>query len=95
MENTEFVRRIKMEKIKVLVSDEITARNGNKFRAYKVVDETNGGKLIDLRFKREADPSVLDDCRKAYITVQSYNIAKNYEYPRAYAGKIISVEKIC
>ena len=32
-----------MEKIKVLVSNEITAKNGNKFRAYKVVDETNGG----------------------------------------------------
>lgn len=46
-------------------------------------------------FEKGADPSVLDDCRKTYITVQSYNIAKNYEYPRAYAGKIISVEKIC
>ena len=60
-----------------------------------MVDENNGGKLIDLRFKRDADPSVLNDCKKAYITVESYNIAKNYEYPRAYAGKIITVEKIC
>lgn len=84
-----------MEKIKVFVSKEITAKNGNKFRAYKMVDESSGGRLIDLRFKREADPSVLDDCKKAYITVESYNIAKNYEYPRAYAGKIITVEKIC
>lgn len=84
-----------MEKIKVLVLKEITAKNGNKFKAYKMVDESNGNKLIDLRFKREADPSVLDDCKKAYITVESYNIAKNYEYPRAYAGKIITVEKIC
>lgn len=84
-----------MEKIKVLVSKEITAKNGDKFKTYKMVDENNGNKLIDLRFRREADPSVLDDCKKAYITVESYNIAKNYEFPRAYAGKIITVEKIC
>lgn len=66
---------------------------GIAFKTFKYV--ADGGKMVDLRFKRDVDLSQFDGMNKFKIVVKEFNdCGDRYEYPRAYAGQVVSVEKI-
>lgn len=60
---------------------------------YRMVGD--GGKLVDLRWKKDTDLHELNECKKARVTVDYLSDAsERYEYPRFYAGGIVAIEKI-
>lgn len=68
-------------------------KTGKEFLTYRMVGE--GGKLVDLRWKKDTDLRELNECKKACVTVDYLSDASAcYEYPRFYAGGIVAVEKI-
>lgn len=80
--------------IKVIVT-KVTPKDTSKpsFNKYKIVRD--GGRLVELRFKRDVNTSEIDKCTKCVLLVDTLQDASaNFEYPRFYAGGLISVEKI-
>ena len=78
--------------ITVLVKS-VKDKTGKEFIIYRMVGE--GGKLVDLRWKKETDLRILNECKKARVTVDYLSDASaRYEFPRFYAGGIVAVEKI-
>lgn len=77
-------------KIRLTKVEEITAKNGNKFLAYKAVQKN--GKLIDVRFRREVKDVPDHPC---IITVLdgNWNIDRNRLYPCIWIKAIASVEE--
>lgn len=68
-------------------------KTGKEFYTYRMVVE--GGRLVDLRWKKETDLRELNDCKKARVTVDYLSDASNrFEYPRFYAGGIVAIEKL-
>lgn len=68
-------------------------RTGKEFMSYRMVGD--GGKLVDLRWKKDTDLRELNECKKARVTVDYLSDAsERYEYPRFYAGGIVAIEKI-
>lgn len=68
-------------------------KTGKEFLAYRMVSD--GGKLVDLRWKKETDLRILNECKKARVTVDYLSDAsERFEFPRFYAGGIVAVEKI-
>lgn len=68
-------------------------RTGKEFITYRVVGE--GGKLVDLRWKKDTDLRELNECKKARVTVDYLSDAsERYEFPRFYAAGIVAIEKI-
>lgn len=68
-------------------------KTGKEFVTYRMVGE--GGKLIDLRWKKDTDLRELNDCKKARVTVDYLSDASaRFEFPRFYAGEIVAIEKI-
>lgn len=68
-------------------------KTGKEFLAYRMVG--NGGKLVDLRWRKETDLRILNECKKARVTVDYLSDASaRFEFPRFYAGGIVAVEKI-
>ena len=68
-------------------------KTGKEFMAYRMVGD--GGKLVDLRWKKDTDLRELNECKKARVTVDYLSDASaRYEFPRFYAGGIVAVEKI-
>ena len=66
---------------------------GIAFKSFKYVSD--GGKMVDLRFKKDVDLNQFDGMNKFKVVVKEFNdCGDRYEYPRAYAGGIVSVEKI-
>lgn len=78
--------------ITVLVKP-VKLETGKEFMIYRMVGE--GGKLVDLRWKKDTELHELNECKKARVTVDYLSDASaRYEYPRFYAGGIVAVEKI-
>lgn len=78
--------------ITVLVKS-VKDKTGKEFMTYRMVGE--GGKLVDLRWKKETDLRILNECKKARVTVDYLSDASaRFEFPRFYAGGIVAVEKI-
>lgn len=68
-------------------------KTGKEFLTYRMVVE--GGRLVDLHWKKETDLRELNECKKAIVTVDYLSDASNrYEYPRFYAGGIVAIEKL-
>lgn len=68
-------------------------KTGKEFLTYRMVGE--GGKLVDLRWKKDTDLRELNECKKARVTVDYLSDARaRFEYPRFYAGGIVAIEKI-
>ena len=68
-------------------------KTGKEFMTYRMVGE--GGKLVDLRWKKDNDLRELNECKKARVTVDYLSDAsERYEYPRFYADGIVAIEKI-
>lgn len=68
-------------------------RAGKEFFTYRMVGD--GGRLVDLRWKKDTDLRELNECKKARITVDYLSDASNrFEYPRFYAGGIAAIEKL-
>lgn len=68
-------------------------KTGKEFMTYRMVGE--GGKLVDLRWKKDTDLRELNECKKARVTVDYLSDAsEHYEFPRFYAGGIVAIEKI-
>lgn len=68
-------------------------KTGKEFLTYRMVGD--GGKLVDLRWKKETDLRELNECKKARVTVNYLSDAStHFEFPRFYAGGIVAVEKI-
>lgn len=68
-------------------------KTGKEFLTYRMVGE--GGKLVDLRWRKETDLRILNECKKAHVTVDYLSDASaRFEFPRFYAGGIVAVEKI-
>lgn len=68
-------------------------KTGKEFLTYRMVGE--GGKLVDLRWRKETDLSILNKCKKARVTIDYLSDASaRFEFPRFYAGGIVAVEKI-
>lgn len=78
--------------ITVLVKP-VKDKTGKEFMTYRMVGE--GGRLVDLRWKKETDLRILNECKKARVTVDYLSDASaRFEFPRFYAGGIVSIEKI-
>lgn len=78
--------------ITVLVKP-VKDRTGKEFMTYRMVGD--GGKLVDLRWKKDTDLRELNECKKARVTVDYLSDAsERYEYPRFYADGIVAIEKI-
>lgn len=89
MENTNIKDNVT---ITVLVKP-VKDKTGKEFTTYRMVGE--GGKLVDLRWRKETDLRILNECKKARVTVDYLSDASaRYEFPRFYAGGIVAVEKI-
>lgn len=89
MENTNIKDNATITVLVKLVKD----RTGKEFLAYRMVGD--GGKLVDLRWKKDTDLRILNECKKARVTVNYLSDASNrYEFPRFYAAGIVAVEKI-
>lgn len=68
-------------------------RTGKEFLTYRMVGD--GGKLVDLRWRKETDLRILNECKKARVTVDYLSDASGrFEFPRFYAGGIVAIEKI-
>lgn len=68
-------------------------KTGKEFLTYRMVGE--GGKLVDLRWRKETDLRILNECKKARVTVDYLSDASaRFEFPRFYAGGIVAIEKI-
>ena len=78
--------------ITVLVKP-VKDKTGKEFLTYRMVGE--GGKLVDLRWRKETDLRILNECKKARVTVDYLSDASaRFEFPRFYAGGIVAIEKI-
>lgn len=78
--------------ITVLVKP-VKDKTGKEFLTYRMVCE--GGKLVDLRWRKETDLRILNECKKARVTVDYLSDASaRYEFPRFYAGGIVAIEKL-
>lgn len=68
-------------------------KTGKEFLIYRMVGD--GGKLVDLRWKKDTDLRELNECKKARVTVDYLSDASaRFEFPRFYAGGIVAIEKI-
>lgn len=74
-------------KIKVIAKS-CKTKDGKEFTAYKMVDEANKGKLIDLHFKQDVDLKLFKDMHKFIIEANVVQISENFEFPRAYVGEV-------
>lgn len=89
MENTNIKDNASITVIVRSVKD----RTGKEFLTYRMVGD--GGKLVDLRWKKDTDLRELNECKKARVTVDYLSDASaRYEFPRFYAGGIVAIEKI-
>ena len=71
----------------------VKGKTGNEFFTYRMVGD--GGRLIDLRWKKDTDLHELNECKKARVTVDYLSDASNrFEFPRFYAGGIAAIEKV-
>lgn len=89
MENTNIKDNATITVLVISVKD----RTGKEFLTYRMVGD--GGKLVDLRWKKDTDLRELNECKKARVTVDYLSDASDrFEFPRFYAGGIVAVEKI-
>lgn len=81
-----------LKELKVIIK-EVKTKDGKTFKAFKAVNES--GALVDLRFRKDVDTRELEKCGKAVIVVDRFSDASaRYEFPRYYAGNIVSIDKI-
>lgn len=78
-------------RIRITKVEEITAKNGNKFTAYKAVQKN--GKLIDVRFRREVGKDAPDHPCIVVVQPGMYNIDRNRQYPCVWIKEIVDTEE--
>ncbi len=76
------------EPVEIVVhyAGEFATKDGRKFDSWKV---EIGGKLVNLRWKRDVNTEEFKGIKKFKCTVGEFNEAKNSVYPKYYAGNII------
>lgn len=69
---------------------ETTSKDGNKqtFPSFKYVDSEHGGKLVDLRFKRDVNVNLFAGMYKFTAKFGYWQVSNAYEYPRIYASEL-------
>ena len=77
-------------KIRVIEVKEITAKNGNKFNAYKTVDKR--GKKLDLRFTRDVTLLPKKPCT-IIVPEDKCNVSTNREYPVLWVQEVLRIEE--
>lgn len=70
-----------------IIPREVTAKNGNKFTAYKAVKKDGG--LIDAKFTK-AVGDIPDDVCEITVKDGNYNIDKNREFPVLWVKEVES-----
>lgn len=80
-------------KIKVIAKP-CKTKDGKDFTAFKMVDESNKGKLIDLHFKQDVDTKQFKDMHKFVIEANVVQISENFEFPRVYVGEVDETKTI-
>lgn len=68
----------------------VELKNGTAFPSFKYVDDENGGKLVDLRFKRDVDIKKFDGMYKFKAKFNYWQTSNAYEYPRIYASELVA-----
>lgn len=85
------------KKYKIIVK-ECTSKDGKKtFNTYKLVDEENGGRLVDCVMCKSISATAkeqLDSVHKAYVEGDISINRGGYEYPKAFIREIVNIEKI-
>lgn len=76
-------------KFKVIEVKEITAKNGNKFTAYKTVGK--GGKKLDIRFTRTCK-NVPTECCTIVVKRENANVDKSRVYPILWIKDVERIE---
>lgn len=82
---------------KIIVKNGQTKDGKKKFKVYKLVDEENGGKLVDCVMCKSISSVMIEElsvCNKAKVTGDISINLYGYEYPKAFVRQIDSVEKI-
>lgn len=78
-------------KFKVAQVTEITAKNGNKFLAYKTVDKN--GNFMDMKFVRNCPNQPTEKCW-IYVLGENKNVDDNKEYPVLWIKKVERIEPL-
>ena len=76
-------------KFKIIEVNEITAKNGNKFKAYKTIGK--GGKKLDVRFVKDCANIPLEPC-VIVVDDNDCNVDTTRQYPILWVKNIIRIE---
>lgn len=81
---------------KIIVKDCKTKDGKKSFKSYKLVDETNNGKLVDCVMCKSIDSVALAELNATHKAVIEGDISinHNYEYPKAFIRSIDKVENV-
>lgn len=78
-----------MKEFKIIEAKEITAKNGNKFLAYKTID--GKGKKMDVRFTRDC-PNVPKSPCVIVVPDDKCNVDTSYQYPVLWVKEITEIK---
>lgn len=76
--------------IKIIEAKEITAKNGNKFTAYKTVGK--GGRKMDVRFTRTCSKTPTEPCT-IVVKRENANVDKTRLYPILWVKDIEEIKE--
>lgn len=76
--------------IKIIEAKEITAKNGNKFTAYKTVGK--GGRKMDVRFIRTCSKTPTEPCT-IVVERANANVDKTRLYPILWIKDIVEIKE--
>lgn len=77
-------------KFKVIEVNEITAKNGNKFLAYKTLGK--GGRKLDIRFTRDCQNVPRETCT-IVVKRENANVDKSRYYPILWIKNVEKIEQ--
>ena len=76
--------------IKIIEAKEITAKNGNKFTAYKTVGK--GGRKMDVRFTRTCKNTPTEPCT-IVVERANANVDKTRLYPILWIKDVVEIKE--
>ena len=91
MANKKNVENSGFMKFKIIEVREITAKNGNKFLAYKTVGK--GGRKMDVRFTRECHNVPRETCT-VVVARENCNVDTTRLYPILWIKDVERIEEI-
>ena len=77
------------KKFRIIEVNEVTAKNGNKFSAYKTL--ANGGRKMDVRFTRNCHNVPVEPCI-VVCNEEDCNVDTSRQYPILWVKEVIRIE---